>query len=71
MPKEDAFAICPYYKRNDRSMIYCEGVCSGCLLHLAFSSPDQALAYRRQYCRNDWMHCRIADMLNRKYCYTP
>jgi hypothetical protein len=23
------------------------------------------------FCRDHWVNCRIADMLNRKYTYTP
>lgn len=71
MPKEDTYAVCPYYKRNDRSKICCEGICSNSTIHLAFSSPDQIKSYKQVFCRDHWVNCRIADMLNRKYTYTP
>lgn len=65
----DAYVVCPYYKRNERQEIHCEGVREGSSLHLTFSTPQDLLDYRKQFCRGCWKKCLIAEMLNRKWEY--
>lgn len=68
--KTDDYAVCPYYKSDERQLIYCEGVENGTAIHLAFSTLPDLREYKRKYCRSCWRKCRIAEMLNRKYDYT-
>ncbi|MGI5976171.1 MAG: hypothetical protein ACOX68_00545 [Candidatus Limivicinus sp.] len=58
-------AQCPFYKAEDRNLIYCEGVEKNSSIHNAFS--HSAAAYKRHYCCGDWHSCLIAKMLWSKY----
>lgn len=66
---EDTYAVCPYYKRDDKQMICCEGIESGTVIRLAFSSAVRRKDYKDQYCRRCWMQCRVAQMQNQRYDY--
>lgn len=67
---EDHTVQCPYYKTNNPSVIYCEGVEDGMLTHMAFATRDLLVSYKDRYCRRKcWGHCPLASMLNRKWGY--
>lgn len=58
-------ALCPFYKAEDKNMIYCEGVAENSSIHNAFSGS--AARYKREYCCKNWESCLIAGMLGSKY----
>ncbi len=58
-------AQCPFYRAEDRKVIYCEGVEQGSSLHNAFAGS--AAPYKERYCCARWEDCRIAKMLWNKY----
>lgn len=58
---------CPFYRSEDGQKIYCEGVCDGNAIHLAFASPGLKKEYRKHFCCNEFGECRIADMLYTKW----
>ncbi len=66
---EDAYTACPYYKRDDKQKICCEGIEPDTGIGLTFSSPARHKDYKNKYCRNCWMRCQIAQMHNRRYKY--
>lgn len=66
---EDTYAACPYYKRDDKQMICCEGIESGTVIRLTFSSAIRHKDYKDQYCRHCWRQCQVAQMQNRRYEY--
>ena len=57
--------ICPFYRGEEKTTIYCEGVEPGVQTILAFGRD--ARDYKRAFCRKDWDECRIAKMLAEKY----
>lgn len=65
----DAIVKCPYYKFEDRQVIYCEGPQDGTATHLAFSTAPKLREYKGQYCKGCWKKCPLAEMLNRKWDY--
>jgi hypothetical protein len=67
--KVDPYVVCPYYKKNEKQKIHCEGVENDTALHIAFSTPQKLQDYRKQYCRRCWKECLIAEMLNRRWEY--
>lgn len=71
MPKRDVnpYVQCPYYKCEDKQMVYCEGVEENSAIHVAFSTPQQRKDYEGEFCKKCWEHCMIADALNKKYDY--
>lgn len=73
MPKRNvnAYVLCPYYKCDERQMIYCEGIEENSAIHMAFSTPQQRKEYENQYCKQCWAGCMIAGALNRKHDYEP
>lgn len=56
-------AICPYYKRENRSKIVCSGVDEIASLHATFAEPSKKKKYEHQYCDKDWQECCIARLL--------
>lgn len=60
-------AICPFYKSEDKNIIYCEGVKEYSSIHNAF--PGSAAEYKRLYCSDSagWKRCIIAQALWSKY----
>ena len=63
MPRhyESTQALCPFYKGEERTTIYCEGVAPGTTIMLAFGRD--AKDYKRVFCRQDWHQCKVAKML--------
>ena len=41
---------CPYYKNQNRNVIFCAGPMENTALHLAFASPAERVAYQKQAC---------------------
>ena len=58
-------AQCPFYKAEDKNIIYCEGVQANSRIHNAF--PGTAAAYKKEYCCKNWESCIIAKALWSKY----
>lgn len=61
-----ASAICPFYKHETPSTIYCEGVEDMTVIHLAFADRSDCAAYKRRFCRTGYGDCLIMRMLARK-----
>ena len=67
---EDHTVQCPYYKTNNSTVIYCEGVEDGMVTHMAFARRDLLIQYKDKYCRRKcWGQCPLASLLNRKWGY--
>lgn len=60
-------AMCPYYRREEQRRLFCEGPEEGVELQLIFARPRAFVNHLRRYCCRDWDHCRVAEMLERKY----
>lgn len=60
-------AICPFYRHENRQVIFCEGVEEGTVLHLAFANPSECLEYKKRYCRCNHTQCSVSKMLIIKY----
>lgn len=58
-----AKALCPFYRHEGSQVIYCDGVVEASVIHLAFASKTDALAYKERYCRADYPLCNICRML--------
>lgn len=63
----DAIVKCPYYKGEERQVIFCEGVEDGTALRLGFSTPAGIADYKSRFCKGRYCGCRIVGMLDRKY----
>ena len=66
---ESMFAKCPYYKCENKCVIYCEGVQPNNCIHMAFGSKPQKKEFQKQFCREHWWKCMIAAAQNRAYGY--
>ena len=66
--RQDALVKCPFYKGEEKHMIFCEGVQDGSAIHMAFDTPSNLRDYKKQYCR-EWLYnrCLIAGALEKKY----
>lgn len=57
-------AICPFYRHENRNVLYCEGIIEGTVIHVAFANPSECLSYKKKCCRcSDYKHCPIYKML--------
>lgn len=57
-------AICPFYKHENRLVIFCQGIADESVLHLAFPKPSSCYDFKEKYCRNQHTKCPIAQMLS-------
>lgn len=69
MPKHYASkkAKCPFYKRESRQVIYCEGIKEGTVLHLAFANPSDCLQHKKTFCQCNYNQCSLNNLLLSKY----
>lgn len=58
-------AECPFYRSEDKRIIYCEGPVEGAATQVAF--PGSAETYKKTYCYSAWQKCLIARALAGKY----
>jgi hypothetical protein len=57
-------AICPFYKHENRNVIYCEGIKEGTVIHIAFANPHECIEYKKQNCRcGNFKQCPVYNML--------
>ena len=56
-------AICPFYRHEDKQVIYCDGIVPDSVIHLAFANNTDAKAYKVKYCRNCYRKCPISQLL--------
>lgn len=59
--------VCPFYRAEDKNIIYCEGVEYNSSIHNAF--PGSAAVYKQLFCCDSagWKQCIIAQALWSKY----
>lgn len=69
--KVSIYVKCPYYRREEKQKIFCEGVQEGTSIHLAFDSPANLKRYMECYCKKEFNQCILAQMQNRKWDYEP
>ena len=63
---ESSKSVCPYYKHENRFVVFCQGIDEESVLHLAFPTPSSCFKHKNDYCRNKHEHtkCPIFNMLN-------
>lgn len=63
---EDADAVCPYYKDNNRGTIRCEGLSldDGSSVMLNFSRSGERAWHQSTYCRASCEYCPIYRAIN-------
>jgi hypothetical protein len=67
--RADVLVKCPYYKGEEKQMLFCEGVQEGSAIHLAFDTNPNLKEYKNRFCKRCYNQCLVAGMLNRKYDY--
>lgn len=67
--KVSVYVKCPYYHREEKQKIFCEGIQEGTSIHLAFDTGENLKEYERRFCKRCWGDCILAQMQNRKYGY--
>lgn len=64
--RESKNAKCPFYRKESRLKVYCEGFVSHSGVHMAFGDPEGCLAWRRKYCNDGYVDCPLAEALYEK-----
>lgn len=59
--------LCPFYLREEKQKVLCEGVEDGMGTHLTFETPEWKRLYKDRYCCNNYKTCRVYKMLEEKY----
>lgn len=59
--------ICPFYRCEERQMIYCEGVMAGTGINLTFAEPEGKKQYKIRCCEAKYDDCLIAQTLQYKW----
>lgn len=61
-------AICPYYIKCSKSVVYCEGVIPNTEVRQVFPEPRDKCVYFRRYCASqNYKNCAYAKVLTAKY----
>lgn len=60
-------AICPWYKSEEKQIIYCEGFVEDSVVHQAFSHPQAKADYSERFCEGDYAKCCIAAQHEREF----
>ena len=64
---ESKEAKCPFYHKEDRYKVFCEGVENASSINLNFPNTREYKAYKEEYCNNKYYKCPIYNMLYSKY----
>lgn len=54
-------AICPFYRMEETTKVYCKGAAEGELIIRSFKKD--AKPWKDQYCKAAWARCPVASML--------
>lgn len=57
--------LCPFYKHQDPSMIYCQGFTWGTTIHVAFDNRAMLRDYTGKFCKENFKDCRVYQGLFR------
>lgn len=60
------YSECPCYRHESAQVVYCDGVTTGSVVHLAFDNRALAFEYKLRFCRKDYESCPIYKMLTEK-----
>lgn len=64
---ESPDAKCPFYRKEDRYKVFCEGVDGTSSINLNFPHTKEFEAYKEEHCYNNYCNCLIYNMLYDKY----
>lgn len=64
--REDELAKCPFYKKDSKIEIKCEGICGTHVMHIFRNKSDKE-SYMYDFCRGLWEGCEYAIMLEARY----
>jgi hypothetical protein len=67
--RRDSTIKCPFYSKEEKQKIFCEGVQDRTTIQLAFDSKDELRTYKDQYCKRCYNQCLLAGMQNRRWGY--
>lgn len=67
--RDNHYVCCPYYKKNGRQTITCEGPVDGVNTQLNFCRDADRITYMQEVCRQvrGWHRCAIASVAGIKY----
>lgn len=64
---ESAEAICPFYRKEDRYKVFCEGVDGTSSINLNFPTSKAFREYTEEHCDRNYRKCLVYNMLYSKY----
>lgn len=59
--------LCPFYVREERHKVHCEGIEDGMGTYLTFENKEWKGLYKERYCCNRYKTCRLYKMLEATY----
>lgn len=63
----DTKVLCPYYKHENPSVIFCESPISNTVLHLAFANRTKAMEHKNAFCRGCYEKCLLGRWISEYY----
>ena len=54
---------CPFYKKEDRQVIFCSGIVPCSSIHVAFGHDSDCIEYKTSRCRSNYKQCNVYRML--------
>lgn len=69
MPRryESSEAVCPFYKMESATTIWCEGLEAGGQVQIVSANAKKAARRKARFCRRNWKQCYIAKILTQIY----
>lgn len=64
-----AYAVCPYYRKEENLKIFCEGYLEGMGITLTFADVTECRLHKKYLCQNieRYKKCPICKMLDENY----
>lgn len=61
------YVLCPFYRKEEKNKICCEGIEKDTSLNLIFLSVERRKDFEKRFCCADYRRCYISEMLSKKW----
>lgn len=61
--------VCPFYKQEDATKLFCEGYCKSCSLQTSFTRREQLQLHKERHCNSfkGYPNCPIYPVIAKQY----
>lgn len=65
----DKYIVCPFYQKEERTKIHCEGIDKNTLIQLYFINKEFKMLHEKRYCMdlNNYTKCPLYTIIAKQY----